>query len=449
MNLAGFDDFHSQPPWVNAKARAAALDRSRRQRACETTDFHAGVTSHEIARPAPISSCRRPAGICIMPRPTLALNASGFVLKPPFRAEHIGSFFRPAGLLHARAEHEAGRLSAAELRSVEDAAVVDFIRLQKDLGFEVATDGELRRGTYTANFTTSGITGVAAEQVGEGEWSYTDASGHKERGRLPTVYDRIRWHESRNAENFAFLKAHTSAMPKMTLPGPCYIHFRAGRERISRDVYPDLDRFWSDLVDAYGVELGKLFAAGCRYVQLDETSLAKLGDAKIRAALAARGDDWEPLLDRYVEVINAVVSHAPPGMRIGMHLCRGNRMGHWQAEGGYDLVAEKVFRDIAIDFFFLEYDSERAGSFAPLRAMPEHKAVVLGLVSTKIAALEGADDLVARIRDCARNVDIDRLAVSPQCGFSSSDRANTVMSYDQGIDKLRRVVEVAQRVWDE
>jgi 5-methyltetrahydropteroyltriglutamate--homocysteine methyltransferase len=369
------------------------------------------------------------------------------MLNPPFRAEHIGSFFRPQSLLDARAAHAAGRLPAAGLRAVEDAAIVDFIRLQENLGFALATDGELRRATYTANFTTSGITGVVAEQIGEGEWSYTDASGHKERGRLPKVHDRIRWRDSPNAEEFAFLKAHTKVTPKITLPGPCYIHFRAGRERIDRDVYPDLDGFWSDLVAAYGVELGKLFSAGCRYVQLDETSLAKLGDPKIRSALAARGDAWEPLLGRYVEVINAVVAQAPAGMRIGLHLCRGNRMGHWQAEGGYDVVAEKVFRDIGIDFFFLEYDSERAGSFAPLAALPVHKTVVLGLVSTKAAALESAEFLAGRVRDCARYVDLDRLGISPQCGFSSSDVANKVMRYDQGVAKLRRVVEVARAVW--
>jgi 5-methyltetrahydropteroyltriglutamate--homocysteine methyltransferase len=183
-------------------------------------------------------------------------------------------------------------------------------------------------------------------------------------------------------------------------------------------------------------------------VQLDETSLAKLGDPKIRDALKARGDDWDALLDQYIAAINAVVSAPPAGMRIGMHLCRGNRMGHWQAAGGYDVIAERVFRNTGIDFFFLEYDSERAGSFAPLRMMPDHKVVVLGLVSTKAAALEAADDLVARIRECARIVGLDRLGLSPQCGFSSSDRANTIMSYEQAVAKLRRVREVAQEVWD-
>ena len=366
---------------------------------------------------------------------------------PPFRAEHIGSFFRPRALLDAREAAEAGHVTLEQLRAAEDAAIRDFVRLQEELGFEVVTDGEFRRGTYTANFTTSGLTGIAAEQIGEGEWSYQNAAGHRERGRLPAVHGRIRRHGSTNAADFAFLKSVATVTPKITLPGPCYIHFRAGRARISRDVYPDLGAFWSDLIAAYVEELKTLAEAGCRYLQLDETSIAKLGDPAIRDALAARGDDWDRLLDTYINVINAIVTQAPPGMRIGMHLCRGNRMGHWQAAGGYDLVAGRLFGRAAIDFFFLEYDFERAGSFAPLAALPAHKRVVLGLVSTKTAELEPADALCGRIRDCARYVDLERLGVSSQCGFSSSDRANTVMSEERGIEKLRRVVEVARRMW--
>jgi len=366
---------------------------------------------------------------------------------PPFRAEHIGSFLRPPALLRARAEAAAGRLSAVELRRAEDDAILDFVGAQERLGFAAVTDGEFRRSTYTENLTTAGITGVSAEQSGELAWSYTNASGHKERGRVPSVHSRIRWSNSRNAEEFTFLKAATTKMPKMTLPGPCYIHFRAGREHISRDVYPNLTDFWSDLVEAYATELRVLADAGCRYVQLDETSFAKLGDPKMREAVTARGDPWEQLLDTYIEVINAVMRRAPPGMQIGMHLCRGNRMGHWQAEGGYDAVATKLFRDVAIDFFFLEYDSERAGSFEPLREVPAHKRVVLGLVSTKVAELESAERLAERIADCARYIDLERLGVSPQCGFSSSDQANKVMSQDQAMAKLARVVEVAERVW--
>jgi 5-methyltetrahydropteroyltriglutamate--homocysteine methyltransferase len=368
-------------------------------------------------------------------------------LNPPFRAEHIGSFFRPANLLQARADHSAGRLSADDLCAVEDAAITDFIRLQEGLGFKAVTDGELRRGTYTGNFTTAGITGVIAEVVGEGDWSYSDGAGHMVKARLPAVQDRIRWKESRNVPEFIFVKTHTSVTPKLTLPGPCYIHFRAGRARINRDVYPDLDLFWSDLVAAYAVELGKLFEAGCRYIQLDETSMAKFGDPKMRSALAERGDDWEKLSDKYVEVINAVIKSAPAGMTIGMHLCRGNRMGHWQAAGGYDIVAQKIFRDIGVDFFFLEYDSDRAGTFEPLKALPVHKRVVLGLVSTKVPDLEDKDFLISRVRDCARYVDLERLGISPQCGFSSSEASNKIMSYDQGIAKLKRVIEVAEEIW--
>ena len=217
-----------------------------------------------------------------------------------------------------------------------------------------------------------------------------DASGHKEPARIPQVSGRIMWNNSTNARDFADLAAMTPAgtTPKITLPGPCYLHFRCGRAHISRDIYPDLQTFWKDLIAAYGIELQKLHDAGCRYVQLDETSIAKFGDDKIRTALAARGDDWEALLCDYVDVINTIVKNAPKDMRIGMHLCRGNRMGHWQAEGGYDAVAEKLFRDCAVDFYFLEYDCERAGTFEPLRALPPNKCVVLGLISTKIADLE-------------------------------------------------------------
>ena len=366
---------------------------------------------------------------------------------PPFRAEHIGSFLRPAALLTARADRAAGRISADDLRSCENASIRAFVALQESLGFSGVTDGEFRRSTYTENFTTSGLSGISAEQTGEGAWAYTDASGHRERARVLSVNQPIRWNGSANTQDFAFLAKITRATAKLTLPGPCYIHFRAGRERISRDVYPHLDDFWADLTAAYAAELQALAAAGCRYVQLDETSIAKLGDPKIREALGARGDPWEALLDRYIAVINAIVAQAPPEMRIGMHLCRGNRMGHWQAAGGYDAVADKAFRGLVIDYFFLEYDSERAGTFEPLRLVPEHKSIVLGLVSTKVAELEPTEALVARIQDCARHVGLDRLGVSPQCGFSSSEKGNTIMSYDQAVAKLRRVVEVADRVW--
>jgi 5-methyltetrahydropteroyltriglutamate--homocysteine methyltransferase len=371
------------------------------------------------------------------------------LLHPPFRAEHIGSFLRPAALLRVRADHAAGRRTDAELRAAEDEAIRGFVALQESLGFQVVTDGEFRRKTYTSNFTTEGLTGVTAEHKASDVWSYTNAKGHKEPARIPAVHAPIRWNNSSNAGDFAALAGMTRVHPKITLPGPCYIHFRAGRAGISRAAYPDLADFWSDIVTAYCIELEKLAEAGCRYVQLDETSIAKLGDEKIRSALETRGDNWEELLERYIEVINAIVTRAPGGMRIGLHLCRGNRMGHWQAEGGYDVVADKLFNTCAIDFFFLEYDSDRAGGFEPLKAMPEHKTVVLGLLSTKIGAIEDEELLLARIRDASRVVGLDRLGISPQCGFSSSDGANTIMNAEQARAKLTRVVEIARKVWGE
>lgn len=364
---------------------------------------------------------------------------------PPFRAEHIGSLLRPQSLIAARQAHEAGRMSDAELRTAEDAAIREVVRFQEDLGLEVVTDGELRRSTYSENFTTDGLKGVSAEYVGGGDWEYTDASGDKAPSRVAIVNGRIEWPGPANVSNFEFLKSIARKTPKLTMPGPCYIHYRAGRANISRDVYPKLDAFWSDLVAAYHRELEALAAAGCRYVQLDETSIPKLADPKIQGALAKRGDDWRELLDTYTDVINAVVDGAPKAMSIGMHLCRGNKRGHWQAEGGYDEVADKLFRKLRIRFYFLEYDSPRAGSFDPLKKVPDDKCVVLGLVSTKSGSLEDKALLRGRIGEASKFIDRERLCLSPQCGFSSS--VIGVISPEQQKAKLARVVEVAKEVW--
>jgi methionine synthase II (cobalamin-independent) len=368
-------------------------------------------------------------------------------LDPPFRAEIIGSFLRPPAIKQARADFRAGRLSAEALSDVEDEAIRGVVALQEEVGLAVATDGEFRRGTYSDSFTTSGITGVAVDHVAGGDWTYSDGKGGTRPGRVPVVHERIQWAGPRNARDFAFLKSLVKrAMPKITLPGPGYIHYRAGRANISRDVYPDLDGFWADLVAAYHAEIRSLHDAGCRYLQLDETSIAKLGDPKIQRALAARGDDWERLLVTYTDAINAVLGGVPADMRVGMHLCRGNQEGHWQAAGGYDPVAEHLFRRARVGFYFLEYDSPRAGSFAPLAALPAEKAVVLGLVSTKTAQLETAEHLKARIAEAAQVVPLERLCLSPQCGFASSEAGNPLDPGDQRA-KLARVVEVSREVW--
>lgn len=370
-----------------------------------------------------------------------------FPLAPPFRAEIIGSFLRPPELLKARTDCETGRISAEQLRAAEDQAIREVVGMQERVGLKAVTDGEYRRGSYS-DFTVSGLTGVVNEAVGGGAWAYTNAAGHSQLGRIPRVEAPIRWRPSTSVRDFTFLRSITKAIPKLTIAGPCYIHFRAGRERIDRDVYPDLRDFWSDLIAAYHAELKALGEAGCRYLQMDETSLAKFGDPKLRDALAARGDDWQELLAQYIEVINAVVAGAPAGMRIGIHLCRGNARGHWQAAGGYGAVAPRLFRDLKIGFFFLEYDSERAGSFTPLKMVPEDKVIVLGLVSTKAAELESAESLVARIREAAKFVPLERLALSPQCGFSSGALGNEI-TIEQQAAKLRRVVEVTAKVWSD
>lgn len=366
---------------------------------------------------------------------------------PPFRAEIIGSFLRPPALKAKRAEFREGKISAADLRSAEDREVRTIVARQEELGLPVCTDGELRRGTYSDVFTTSGISGVTAEYVGLGDFAYSDGKGGVRTARVPVVRDRIRWTPSDNAANFAFLASvATKATPKVTLPGPCYIYQRAGRANISSDVYPSLDAFWGDLVAAYHQEMRSLYDAGCRYLQLDDTAIAKLADPKIQHGLEQRGDKWQMLLDIYACAINAVLDGVPKGMSVGMHLCRGNQAGHWQAEGGYDVVSDYLFRRIKSPFYFLEFDSPRAGTFAPLKAVPDDKVVVLGLISTKVATLEDRDALLRRLEEAATIVPRERLCLSPQCGFSSSEPGNA-LSIDQQDAKVARIVEVARIFW--
>jgi 5-methyltetrahydropteroyltriglutamate--homocysteine methyltransferase len=239
--------------------------------------------------------------------------------------------------------------------------------------------------------------------------------------------------------------AIAGAMPKITIPGPCALHFRAGDAAVTASAYHDVEAFWDDIVEVFRRELGALAAAGCRYVQIDETAFAKFGDPDVQSELAARGEDWRALIDRYIDVTNRV-TRGIPDLRIGMHLCRGNRGGRWHAQGSYDAVAEKLFDRLDIAFFFLEYDSPRAGDFSALRFVPARKSIVLGLVSTKTSAMEDIDDLRRRVDDAARFVDLDRLGVSPQCGFASVDTGNPITPQAQEA-KLRLVVDLARSIW--
>jgi 5-methyltetrahydropteroyltriglutamate--homocysteine methyltransferase len=367
-------------------------------------------------------------------------------MSPPFRAEHIGSLLRPPELLRARQERAAGRLDGDALAAIEKDAIRDVVKMQEDVGLEVVTDGEFRRATYSDSFTSSGISGVEIRLTEDEGWSKSETHGHRTARRIPAVVDRIAWKGPQNADDFAYLKSLTGRTPKITLPGPCYIHYRAGRANISRAVYPDLENFWSDLVRAYAQEMQSLADVGCTYLQLDETSLVKLGDPRARKLLQERGDDWRDLLKSYIRVINAVIAAAPAGMTVGIHICRSQDPS-WQANVGYDPIAQAIFNDIKSGIYFLEYDNARAGGFEPLAAVPQGKTVVLGLVASKVNELESVDLLKRRMEEASRHIKLDQLALSPQCGFSTSATEHLGVTPDMQRQKLARIVEEAREVW--
>ncbi len=364
---------------------------------------------------------------------------------PPFRAEHIGSLLRPAGLLELRRKHRFGQVSDEALRQAEDAAIGEAVALQERVGLRFVTDGEFRRHSYHSFFFS---------ELGDIDpaWVPADQQGTAlvpRRGVQPQarVRSRLQWRKPIHVDDFRFLQSKTTLTPKITIPGPCALHFRGGDQAVLASAYKDTDTFWADTVDAFARELKALAEAGCSYVQIDETAFAKFGDPHVQGELAARGDDWSTLIDRYIEVTNQVLRAAPP-MRIGMHLCRGNRAGQFHSEGSYDSVADRLFNALEIPFYYLEYDSERAGGFEPLRFVPKGKTVVLGLVSTKAGALEDKELLKRRVADATAFVDLDRLAISPQCGFASIEEGNPVTMQEQEA-KLRLVVETAREIWND
>ena len=371
--------------------------------------------------------------------------------KPPFRADHVGSLRRPESLMKARErllgphdlDHNFGPHGNAELRELEDAAIRDAVKLQEDVGLRSITDGEFRRRIWWSEFLLS-LEGVQGTY--RGQEKFRDKTGHTVPSPRIDVTAKIRWKASVNAGPFRFVKSLTRHTPKVTMPAPQTLYFFSSRELVSKAVYPDLDAMWQDLADAYIAELHALSEAGCTYVQMDEVVTSCLCDDKQREKLKNRGDDPSKLLEASIAAMNRIVEHRPHGMTIAMHTCRGNYQGHWAAEGGYDPVAERVFNDIKVDAFFLEYDTPRAGTFEPLRFFPKDKALVLGLVSTKTPELESKDLLKRRIDEAARYVDLERLCLSPQCGFSSNYLGNPV-TIDDERRKLDLVVQTAQSVW--
>jgi 5-methyltetrahydropteroyltriglutamate--homocysteine methyltransferase len=366
---------------------------------------------------------------------------------PPFRADHVGSLLRPAHLLRARDQRAAGEIGADELRAIEDEAIRDVVRMQRDVGLRSATDGEFRRTSWHMDFIYR-LGGVhrTDEKI---QVHFRNADGELDFQSAALAIDApVRLQETIFGDDFAFLASivDPGVTAKLTIPSPSMVHYRGGRAAIHPEVYPDEEQFWADLSAAYAEQVRRVAALGCRYLQLDDTSLAYLNDPEQRRLLTERGDDAEHQHLRYIRQINAAIKDRPAGLTVTTHMCRGNYRSSWAAEGGYDFVAEALFTELAVDGFFLEYDDERSGGFAPLRFVPPGKMVVLGLVTTKRGALESKDVLKRRIDEASRYIPLDQLCLSPQCGFSSTVEGN-VLSYDDEVAKLRLIVETADEVW--
>jgi len=365
---------------------------------------------------------------------------------PPFRADHVGSLLRPAGLLAAREDFAAGRIPAGQLRAVEDAAIADVVTMQENVGLQSATDGEFRRASWHMDFIYQ--LGGISKAPGNLAVKFHNASGDIEFTPASILVDsKVRLDDTIFAGDFGYLQSVvTTAVPKLTVPSPNMVHYRGGPASIDPSVYPDIEQFWADLAAAYADEVARVAELGCTYLQFDDTSLAYLNDPAQRAEIAARGEDAEHLHLRYIRQVNAALAKKPDGLAVTTHLCRGNFRSSWAASGGYDFVAEALFGELNVDGFFLEYDDERSGGFEPLRFVPPGKMVVLGLVTTKRGALEDPDALKRRIEEAARYVPLDQLCLSGQCGFSSTVEGNA-LSYDEEVAKLELIVNVAADVW--
>lgn len=363
-------------------------------------------------------------------------------MKPPFRADHVGSLLRPMALREARADRAAGKISPAELREIENIYVRRSIAEQKAIGLKAVTDGEFRRAFWHFDFL-GGLGGVEMYESDQGiqfQGGTTKAYGLK-------VTGPIHYKPHSFVEDFKFVAANAGgAVPKQTIPSPSVLHFRGGRKAIDTHAYPDLDGFFHDLGNAYNAAMKDFAAAGCRYLQLDEVNIAYLCDPKQLEMLQNRGEKIEGLLDTYAKLINRAIEGRPADMFVSMHLCRGNFRSMHIASGGYDPVAEVLFNGINVDCYFMEYDDERSGSFAPLRFLPKGKTVVLGLVTSKRGELETKDELKRRIEQAAKHAPLDQLALSPQCGFASGIGGNR-LSEDEQWAKLDVMREAARRVW--
>ena len=361
---------------------------------------------------------------------------------PPFRADHVGSLLRTAPLKEARAKRERGEITAGQLQAIEDREIAAVIKRQEDIGLKAVTDGEFRRAFWNYDFLGA-LDGVEA-YLGERKIKFQGPNPKPMMLRVTGKLGTFSGHPM--IEHFKFVAAHTAVVPKMTIPSPSSLHFRYGRDAVPEAIYPAMEEFYRDLGVAYAGAVQAFADAGCRYLQLDETNLAYLCGPEQRQNLAARGDDPDRLPGIYARMLNTAIENRPPDMAVTMHLCRGNFRSSWIAQGGYEPIAELLFNGISVNGYFMEFDTERAGGFEPLRFVPKVKTVVLGLVTSKSGQLESKDEIKRRIDQAAKYMDLGQLCLSPQCGFASTEEGN-VLAEDEQWAKLARIVEVAHEVW--
>ena len=367
-------------------------------------------------------------------------------LRPPFRADHVGSLLRTKEVLDNRDRWRKGEINAAALRVIEDTGIAETVKKLESVGMKSITDGEFRRDYFHLDFLKE----LAGVTVTGGIGANPNAKVAVDGFTPPqlSVTGKLKHVKDIQVADFNFLKSVVTQTPKVSIPSPTMVHFRGGRKSIDINSYPDMDLFFHDLSECYKAEIDVLYNNGCRYLQLDDTNLAYLCDPKMRAAAAERGEDPDELPRTYASLINSVIDNRPDDLTVGIHLCRGNYRSTWFAEGGYEPVAEILFNSINVDAYFLEYDDERSGDFAPLRFVPKNKMVVLGIISSKIATLENMDDLCKRIDEAAKYMPLENMCVSPQCGFSSTHHGNA-MTHDDQWRKMELVVSTAIKVWGE
>jgi 5-methyltetrahydropteroyltriglutamate--homocysteine methyltransferase len=367
-------------------------------------------------------------------------------LNPPFRADHVGSWLRPQRLKEARERFFKNEIDQAELRTVEDEAIRDVVAQQEAVGLRGVTDGEFRRTFFHIDFLKRlqgvEITGGIATKF------HTNSGAIDFAPPRVTVTGKLKHVQDIQTEDFKFLKSVATRMPKVCIPSPTMVHFRGGRKSIDIEAYPEMDEFFEDLAQVFRDEVNSLYGAGCRYIQFDDTNLAYLCDPQLRAQAQARGDDPNELPHAYASLINSVIDGRPKDLTVAIHLCRGNMKSAWVAEGGYEPVADSLFNELNVDAYFLEYDDARSGDFAPLRFVPKNKTVVLGLISSKLAALESIEDVTRRIEAAAAYVPLENLCLSPQCGFASTAHGNQLTEAEQWA-KMSLIVKTTQQVWGE